>query len=164
LLEIVWRHIFKYLTRIITHYSPTSNRQEDRLLLGCVHLNFSCIVLLPIILTLKEQMYCVLLCIYVIFVPPRYEFFTPITVAARSKARTVFTRSNTDLGTSWRWVVSFTPLPLYPRGKSHRYTLDTRLDVPQDRSRRRGEEKILDSTGTRIPTLRSLYRLRYPVS
>jgi hypothetical protein len=24
-----------------------------------------------------------------------------------------------DLGTSWRWVVSFTPRPLYPRGKSH---------------------------------------------
>jgi hypothetical protein len=23
-----------------------------------------------------------------------------------------------DLGTSWRWVVSFTPRPLYPRGKS----------------------------------------------
>jgi hypothetical protein len=23
-----------------------------------------------------------------------------------------------DLGTSWRWVVNFTPWPLYPRGKS----------------------------------------------
>jgi hypothetical protein len=29
-----------------------------------------------------------------------------------------------DLGTSWRWVVSFTPLPLYPWGKSLRYPLD----------------------------------------
>jgi hypothetical protein len=32
-----------------------------------------------------------------------------------------------DLGTSWRWVVSFTPRPLYPRGKSLRYPLDWRL-------------------------------------
>jgi hypothetical protein len=29
-----------------------------------------------------------------------------------------------DLGTRWRWVVSFTPLPLYTRGKSPRYPLD----------------------------------------
>jgi hypothetical protein len=28
------------------------------------------------------------------------------------------------LGTSWRRVVSFTPLPLYPRGKSTRYASD----------------------------------------
>jgi hypothetical protein len=26
-----------------------------------------------------------------------------------------------NLGTRWRWVVNFTPLPLYPRGKSPRY-------------------------------------------
>jgi hypothetical protein len=36
-----------------------------------------------------------------------------------------------DLGTSWRWVISFTPLPLNPRGKSHQYPLDRRLGVPQ---------------------------------
>jgi hypothetical protein len=35
-----------------------------------------------------------------------------------------------DLGTSWRWVVSFTPRPLYPRGKSPRYPLNTRLSGP----------------------------------
>jgi hypothetical protein len=29
-----------------------------------------------------------------------------------------------DLGTSWRWVVSFSPLPLFPRGKSPRYPLE----------------------------------------
>jgi hypothetical protein len=29
-----------------------------------------------------------------------------------------------DLGTRWRWVVSFTPQPLYPQGKSLRYPLD----------------------------------------
>jgi hypothetical protein len=32
-----------------------------------------------------------------------------------------------DLGTRWRWVVSFTPLPLYPQGKSPFYPLDRRL-------------------------------------
>jgi hypothetical protein len=53
-----------------------------------------------------------------------------------------------DLGTSWRWVVSFTPLPLYPWGKSPG-TLDRRLGGPQSRSGRRGEENILDPTGTR---------------
>jgi hypothetical protein len=44
-----------------------------------------------------------------------------------------------DLGTSWRWVVSFTPRPLYPRGKSPRYPLDRRLGGPQGRSGRCGE-------------------------
>jgi hypothetical protein len=57
-----------------------------------------------------------------------------------------------DLGTSWRSVVSFTPRPLYLRGKSSRYPLDTRLDGPQSRYGRCGEEKILDHTGTRTPT------------
>jgi hypothetical protein len=55
-----------------------------------------------------------------------------------------------DLDNSWRSVVSFTPLPLY-----RRYTLDSRLGGPQSRSGQRGEKKILDSIGTRIPTLRS---------
>jgi hypothetical protein len=57
-----------------------------------------------------------------------------------------------DLGTSWRWVVSFTPRPIYLRGKSPRYPLDRRLSGPQNRSGERGEEKILDTTGTRTPT------------
>jgi hypothetical protein len=48
-----------------------------------------------------------------------------------------------DLGTSWRWVVSFTPRPLYPR-----YPLDRRQGGPYSRSGRRGEEKIFDPTGT----------------
>jgi hypothetical protein len=57
-----------------------------------------------------------------------------------------------DLGTSWRWVVSFTLRSLYHRGKSPRYPLDRMLGGSQSRSGRRGEEKILDSTGTRTPT------------
>jgi hypothetical protein len=50
-----------------------------------------------------------------------------------------------DLGTSWRWVVRFTSLPLYPRGKSLRHPLDMRLSGHRNRSGRRGE----DPTGTR---------------
>jgi hypothetical protein len=56
---------------------------------------------------------------------------------------------------------------LYPREKSPQYPLDRRLDGPQSRSGRRGEDKILDTTGTRTPTLgrparsQSLYQLRY---
>jgi hypothetical protein len=67
-------------------------------------------------------------------------------------------------------VVSITPLLLYPRGKSPRCPLDRRLGGPQSRSGQRGEEKILDPTGTLTPTPRhaarsqSLYRLRYPGS
>jgi hypothetical protein len=57
-----------------------------------------------------------------------------------------------DLGISWRWMISFTPLPLYLRGKSSQYTLGRRLGGPQSRSGRPGEEKILDPTGTRTPT------------
>jgi hypothetical protein len=37
-----------------------------------------------------------------------------------------------DLGTSWRWVVSFTPQLLYHQKKSPWYPLDRRLGGPQD--------------------------------
>jgi hypothetical protein len=60
-----------------------------------------------------------------------------------------------DLGTSWRWVVSFTLRSLYPMGKSPRYPLNRRLGGPQSRSGRHGEVKILDPTGTRIPAPQS---------
>jgi hypothetical protein len=30
----------------------------------------------------------------------------------------MYSPTHLDLGTRWRWVVSFTPLPLYPRGKT----------------------------------------------
>jgi hypothetical protein len=53
-------------------------------------------------------------------------------------------------------MVSFTPLPLYLRGKSSRYSIDRRLDGPQSRSGRCGEEKNLAlpgiETGTSSPT------------
>jgi hypothetical protein len=75
-----------------------------------------------------------------------------------------------DLGTSWGWVVSFTPWPLFTRGKSSRYLFDRRLGLPQNRCERHGEEKIIAPNGTRTPTLgrpahrQSLYRLSYPGS
>jgi hypothetical protein len=75
-----------------------------------------------------------------------------------------------DLCTSWRWVVSFTPRPLYSRRKGPWYPWDRRLGGPLIRFGRHGEEKILDPTGTRTPTPRSsarswsLYRLSYPGS
>jgi hypothetical protein len=47
-----------------------------------------------------------------------------------------------DLGTRWRWVVSFTTQPLCPQGKRPWYPLDRRLGGPQSRSGRGGEEKI----------------------
>jgi hypothetical protein len=49
----------------------------------------------------------------------------------------------------------FTSLPLYPRGKSPQYPLDKRLGEPQNRSGRRGEKKIFNSTGTQTPIPRS---------
>jgi hypothetical protein len=62
-----------------------------------------------------------------------------------------------DVGTSWRWVVSFIPRPLYPRGKSPSppYPFDRRLGRPHHRYGRQGEERILASTGTQTPTARS---------
>jgi hypothetical protein len=46
-----------------------------------------------------------------------------------------------DLGTRWRWVVSFAPRPLYPQGMSPWYPLGKRLGGPQSCSGRGGEEK-----------------------
>jgi hypothetical protein len=47
--------------------------------------------------------------------------------------------------------VWFTPRPLYPRVKNPWYQLDSRLDGPQNRPGRRGEEKNLAPTRTRTP-------------
>jgi hypothetical protein len=45
-----------------------------------------------------------------------------------------------DLGTVWRWVVSFTPLPLYPRVPATRYPVHRKLHGPPEPGRY-GEEK-----------------------
>jgi hypothetical protein len=46
-----------------------------------------------------------------------------------------------DLGTRWRWVVSFTPRLLYPQGKSPLYPLDRRPGRTRSRSGHSGGEK-----------------------
>jgi hypothetical protein len=74
-----------------------------------------------------------------------------------------YTSTILDLGTTWRWVVSFTPLQLYPR-----YLLDRRLGGPQRRSGCCGGEKnLLPLLGIKFWSLgrpahsQSLYRLSY---
>jgi hypothetical protein len=46
-----------------------------------------------------------------------------------------------DLGTRWRWLVSFTTRPLCLQGKRFWYPLDRRLGGPQSRSGHGGKEK-----------------------
>jgi hypothetical protein len=57
-----------------------------------------------------------------------------------------------DFGNGWRWVVSFTPRPHYPRGNSTRYPLDRRLGRSLSRSGRHGQVRVIDSSRTRNPT------------
>jgi hypothetical protein len=59
------------------------------------------------------------------------------------------------LGTSWMWVDSFTPLPLYPRRKSPLHVLGRRLGGPENRCGTYREVKILDSTRIGTPTAQS---------
>jgi hypothetical protein len=56
-----------------------------------------------------------------------------------------------DLGTSNRWVVSFTPQLLYVLGNSPGTHCIRRLGGPQNLSGQRGAENILDSVGTQTP-------------
>jgi hypothetical protein len=61
-----------------------------------------------------------------------------------------------DLGISWRWMVSFTPRPLNPWGKSHRYLLDRRLGGPQSRSGLSEEQKNLARAANWKPIVQSV--------
>jgi len=45
------------------------------------------------------------------------------------------------LGAQWRWLISFTPRPHYPQGKSSNYTLVRSVGGTHRRSRRGGKEK-----------------------
>jgi hypothetical protein len=76
-----------------------------------------------------------------------------------------------DLGTRWSWVVSFTPQPLCPQGKSPGYLLHSRLaGAPEPIWSLRRREKSLAPFGNRIPIPRlctvvrspPLYQMRYP--
>jgi hypothetical protein len=73
-----------------------------------------------------------------------------------------------NLGTRWKWVVSFTPRPLYPQRKSPWYLLDRRLGGSQSRCGRGGEEKnsqpppgIEPQNPDRPAHSPTLYRLNY---
>jgi len=46
----------------------------------------------------------------------------------------VYIHPLSDLGTRWRWVVSFTLRPLYPKGRNSWYSLDRRLGGAQRHS------------------------------
>jgi hypothetical protein len=66
-----------------------------------------------------------------------------------------------DLGTRWRWVASFTLLPLYPR-----YPLDRRLGRLQSRPGRCREKTLCpcwESNPARTACRPSLWQLNYPV-
>jgi hypothetical protein len=58
-----------------------------------------------------------------------------------------------DLGTSFKVSGQLHAPPALPPGKGPRYPFDRRLGGPQSRSGRFGEDKILDPTGIRTPTL-----------
>jgi hypothetical protein len=64
-----------------------------------------------------------------------------------------------DLCTRWRWVVGFSPRPLYPRGNGPRYPLDRRLGGPQSLSGPCGEEKNLAPAGIQTLAVHSIARL-----
>jgi hypothetical protein len=58
------------------------------------------------------------------------------------------------LGTRWRWVVSFTPQPIYPQGKSFWNSLGRRLGGFQNWYGRGGEERNSDPLpGLQPPTI-----------
>jgi hypothetical protein len=61
-----------------------------------------------------------------------------------------------NLGTKWRWVISFTPRPLYPRGTIHRYPLHRRLNVPQCRLDEVAKRKIPVPVGIRTPVAQTV--------
>jgi hypothetical protein len=56
-----------------------------------------------------------------------------------------------NLGTRWRWVINYTPRPLYLRGNFPRHLLDRRLCGPQNQSGGHGGEKSLAHAGNRTP-------------
>jgi hypothetical protein len=65
---------------------------------------------------------------------------------------------NLDFGVRWRWLVNFTPLLLYPQGKSPWYPLNRRLGGPQSRSGRGGEEekKLPALAGNKTPIIQPI--------
>jgi hypothetical protein len=73
--------------------------------------------------------------------------FIPVLFLTEHHAMKAYWRSGSiasrilELGTRWRWMVSFTSGQFYPQGKSPWYTLYRRLGGTQSRSGLGGEEK-----------------------
>jgi hypothetical protein len=71
-----------------------------------------------------------------------------------------------DLDSSWRWIVSFTPRSLYPRGKSLRCPLDRSLGGPRSGLEDVEKREFLTLPGLELRPLgrpahcQLLYRLR----
>jgi hypothetical protein len=65
-----------------------------------------------------------------------------------------------NLGTRWRWVVSFTPWPLYAQGKNPRSPLIRRLGVLHCRSGRYGGERNLTPAGNWTTAVQPIARHR----
>jgi hypothetical protein len=89
------------------------------------------------------------------------------TMPWRRKGRWKFLSNFLDHGLRWTWVVSFTTLPFYPRGKCPQYPLNRRLGGPHCRCGRCAEEKNLAQSGIDPdwPALSpSLHWLCYPGS
>jgi hypothetical protein len=86
------------------------------------------------------------------YLPIKGKIALCLTTTWRSTGSGCTGRHFLCFGTSWRWVVSFKPLPFSPRRKSPRFPLGRRLGGPQSRCGRYGQMKILYSTGTRTPT------------
>jgi hypothetical protein len=81
-----------------------------------------------------------------------YSTLRTVLVRRLSPSREQQIRQLLTLELGWMRMVSFTPQPLYPQGKSPWYPLDRRLGGPQSWSGRYGEMKILGTTGTQAPT------------
>jgi hypothetical protein len=89
--------------------------------------------------------------------PPR-PAFTLFTKPRRHMGEWRYSSTILDSGTRWRWVVSFTPLPLYSREKNHRYPPDLMLGGPQNLSGRYGGEKNLSPVGNQTQAVQPVAR------
>jgi hypothetical protein len=82
----------------------------------------------------------------------------------------IYSSTILDLGTRWRWLVSFMPLPLWPRGKSPGTHWKGGWGVPRGGLDAVKKRKFLILPGLELRPLgrparsQSLYRLSYPGS
>jgi hypothetical protein len=74
--------------------------------------------------------------------------FKPHAIKEYGRSGSIYPRIF-DLRTSLRWIVSFRPRPLYPRGKSYLHTLNRSLVRPHNGYGRSGENKNLVPAETR---------------